>query len=80
MFSEVGKIMLFAGLALAAFGLLITIASKAGATNWLSWFGNLPLDLRIEKENFNLYFPLGSMVLISLALNLLIYVFNKLFR
>ncbi len=47
------------------------------APGLLAWFGRLPGDIRIEREGFRFYFPLTSMLLVSLALSLL---FNLLWR
>ncbi len=46
----------------------------------LGWFGNLPGDIKVEKENFRIYVPLGTMLLISIVLSIIIYIINKLFR
>lgn len=43
-----------------------------------NWFGRLPGDIRIEKQNFRLYFPITTMILISLLLTLLINIFKRL--
>ena len=45
--------------------------------NRFSWFGHLPGDIRIEKENFKFYAPLGSMLLISIGITVLIWMFRK---
>ncbi|MCF6186519.1 MAG: DUF2905 domain-containing protein [Desulfobulbaceae bacterium] len=39
--------------------------------------GRLPGDIVIEKENFRLYFPLTSSILVSLVLSLIFYLFKK---
>ena len=44
----------------------------------LNWFGRLPGDVRYEGENTRIYFPIVSMLLISLALSLLLYLIRKL--
>ena len=36
------------------------------------WIGHLPGDIRIEREQFKFYFPLTTMVLFSIVLNVLI--------
>jgi hypothetical protein len=56
-----------------------------GAAIWLlgnkfSWFGNLPGDIRIEKPGFKFYAPIVSMLLVSIALSLLIWIFRKVFN
>ncbi len=45
----------------------------------LNWFGRLPGDIRYEGENTRFYFPLVSLLLISLAINLILYFVRKLF-
>ena len=42
----------------------------------LHWLGNLPGDVRIERENFRFYFPFTTMIIISLLLNLIIRIFR----
>ena len=39
--------------------------------------GRLPGDIVIERENFRFYFPITTMVLISLLLSLLFWLFRK---
>ena len=60
------------GIALIIIGLI----AKTGA---LSWFGQLPGDIRIEREGFQFYFPLMSMILISVGLSALVAVVRRFF-
>lgn len=46
----------------------------------LGWLGNLPGDIRIEKENFRFYFPVTTMIIISIILSLVLTILAKLFR
>lgn len=62
------------GKVLIIFGLILIII---GATihyfgNIFSWLGHLPGDIKIEKGNFRFYFPITTMLVISLVLNLVI--------
>lgn len=34
----------------------------------LNWLGKLPGDIRIEKENFKFYFPITTMIILSITL------------
>jgi hypothetical protein len=43
----------------------------------LHWVGRLPGDIRVEKENFRFYFPITTMILLSLLLTVLVNVFKK---
>ncbi len=79
-FSEMGKILVFLGLTITLFGILVLLAQRTGASGWFGWFGNLPMDIRIEKENFRFYFPIGSSILLSVILSIIMAIFNKLFR
>jgi hypothetical protein len=45
---------------------------------WLSWFGRLPGDVRIEGEHARVYVPITSMLLVSLALGALSWVVRRL--
>jgi hypothetical protein len=66
-----GPLLVGLGIALVVIGLLVW----SGA---LSWFGRLPGDLRIERESVHLYVPLVSMLIVSVALSLLLYVLRRL--
>lgn len=70
--SQIGKYIMLAGLAIAAIGLIIYLLG-----NKLSWFGHLPGDVRIDRDNFKLFFPVTSMILVSIVLNVLIYLVKK---
>jgi len=46
---------------------------------WLTKLGlfRLPGDIVIERENFRFYFPITSMILISLVISLILWLFRK---
>jgi hypothetical protein len=67
-----GPVLVGLGVALVVVGLLVW----SGA---LSWFGRLPGDVRIERDSVHIYVPLVSMLLVSLALSLLLYLLRRLF-
>lgn len=66
-----GKTLILFGLLLVVVGLLWTFGSK------IPLIGKLPGDIRIERENFTFYFPLGTCILISLVLSLLLWLFRR---
>lgn len=68
----IGIFVVAGGICLVVIGLLI----YSGGFNW---FGRLPGDIRYESERTHIYVPLVSMLLISLALNLIFYLIRKLF-
>jgi hypothetical protein len=67
------------GLVLVAVGLGVVLIGLLVWSGALSWFGRLPGDIRIERDNLRVYFPITSMILISLALTLLINLVRRLF-
>jgi len=62
---------------LVTLGIVLVIAGIAWP--WLSklGFGRLPGDIVIERENFRFYFPITSMILVSLLLSLIFWLFRK---
>ncbi|HHI76321.1 MAG TPA: DUF2905 domain-containing protein, partial [Gammaproteobacteria bacterium] len=40
-------------------------------------FGRLPGDIVIEREHFTFYFPVTSMILLSLVLSLILWLFRR---
>ncbi|MGH7235778.1 MAG: DUF2905 domain-containing protein [Nitrospiraceae bacterium] len=71
----VGKTLILVGGVLVLLGALLTLLGKLGSD--LGWFGRLPGDILIKRENFTLYFPLTTGILISVALSLLLYFLSK---
>lgn len=68
---SIGNWLIITGIVLAIIGLL----AKAG---FLSWFGHLPGDIRAEGEQYRFYFPMTSMILLSVALSLLVSLLRRL--
>lgn len=64
------KALIVAGAAILAAGLLWPWLSKLG-------LGRLPGDIVIEREGFAFYFPLTTMILISVVVTILIRLSGK---
>ena len=67
------------GLVLVAVGLGIVLIGLLVWSGALSWFGRLPGDMRIERDNLRVYFPITSMILVSVVLTLLVNLVRRLF-
>ena len=80
MFADAAKIVVITGIVIVIFGLFMMASDKSGTWNLFNWFGKLPLDMKIERENFRFYFPLGTSLLLSLLLTLFTCIFNKFIR
>jgi len=72
--AQTGKWIIVAGIIVVVIGILIYFFHDK-----FNWLGKLPGDIRIEKENFRFYFPVTTMIIISIVLTLLINIFKKLF-
>jgi hypothetical protein len=67
------------GQLIVALGLIIIVVGLVAMRGWLGWFGHLPGDVRIERENMRVYVPIVSMLLISIMLGVLSYVIRRFF-
>jgi len=65
-----GLLLVGLGVGLILLGLLIW-------SGGLGWFGRLPGDIRIERESVLIYVPLVSILLVSVVLNLMLYVIRR---
>jgi len=68
-----GKYIIGFGVLIVIVGLLIFFFHDK-----LNWLGRLPGDIRVEKENFRFYFPIVTMILISLLITLIVNIIQKL--
>ncbi|MBK7466919.1 MAG: DUF2905 domain-containing protein [Saprospiraceae bacterium] len=62
----IGVVLIIVGLCYMYFG------------EYMKWIGNLPGDIRIERENFSFYFPITTMILFSLIFHFAMKLFTKL--
>ena len=68
----IGMVVIAAGALIALIGVLMYFGA-------LSWFGRLPGDIRVERESVRIYVPITSMLLLSVALSLLLYLIRRFF-
>ncbi|MCX7589489.1 MAG: DUF2905 domain-containing protein [bacterium] len=66
--NEISKLLILFGIILIFTGLIFS-----GKFNSL---GKLPGDIFIQKENFTFYFPITTMILISLIISLIFVIFK----
>jgi hypothetical protein len=64
---------------LIVLGILLVFAGVVlSYAPWLfSWFGKLPGDIRIERENSVFFFPITSMLVISIVVSLIVSLFFR---
>jgi hypothetical protein len=72
---EFGRLLIIIGLAIAFCGVVLLVANR-----YLPWLGELPGDFFIEGERYRFYFPLGTMILISILGTILLNIVLRIFR
>jgi hypothetical protein len=68
---EFGKLLALIGGVITILGLALWSGLGSG------WLGRLPGDIRIERGNSTLYFPIVTCLIISILLTLILSVFRR---
>jgi len=68
----IGALVIVGGISLVLVGVLIY-------SGGLNWFGKLPGDIHYESERTQIYIPIVSMLIVSLALSLIFYLIRRFF-
>ena len=68
---DFAKTLIYLGLILVVLGVILALGGK------LPWLGHLPGDIYIQRERFSFYFPLGTCILISAIITLVLYFLKR---
>lgn len=71
---ETGKYIIYIGIGIILIGAIVYFFG-----NKFSFFGKLPGDIRVEKENFSFYMPITSMILLSIVISGVLWLIRKFF-
>ena len=69
-----GKYIIIIGLVIVVIGVIVYFFSDK-----LNWIGRLPGDIRIERDNFRFYFPITTMIIISVLIAVILQIIRKFF-
>lgn len=69
-----GKLLVIVGGSLLLLGAALVIVGKVPG------LGRLPGDIVVHRGNFTLYFPLATMIVVSVVLSILLTIVVRLFR
>jgi len=72
--SSLGKLVVMAGAALLVLGGLIWLAGRIPA------LGHLPGDIRLQRGNVSCFFPLTTMIIVSVLLTVILNILLCLWR
>ena len=62
---QMGRTLLIVGGVIVLAGLFLTFGPRLPFR-----LGRLPLDIRVQRDNFSFYFPLGTSIVVSIVLTL----------
>ena len=68
---ELGKGLILLGAVIAAAGVLLAFFPR------IPFFGKLPGDILIKRENFTFFFPLASSIVVSILLSLILALIGR---
>ncbi|MBI9062739.1 MAG: DUF2905 domain-containing protein [Marinilabiliaceae bacterium] len=72
--NQFGKVLILIGFLLMVAGVIFYFWNPK-----LHWLGNLPGDIRINKPHFKLYFPLTTLLLLSILISIIINILKRFF-
>jgi len=73
--TDLGKILVGFGVVMLLLGgILLLAGSLSGKVPWL---GRLPGDIYVQRGGWSIYIPLGTSLLISIVLTLILAVFGR---
>ncbi len=69
--NDLGKLLVFAGVALVIVGAILWSGFGRG------WLGRLPGDIHYTKGNFSFYFPVVTCLVLSILITVILRLFKK---
>jgi len=73
--TDLGKILVGFGVVMLLLGVILLLAGSLSGK--VPWLGRLPGDIYIQRGGWSVYIPLGTSLLISIALTLILAVFGR---
>jgi H+/Cl- antiporter ClcA len=67
-----GKYIIIAGLIIVVAGIIIYFFHEH-----FRWFGNLPGDVKLKSDRVKFYFPIVTMIIVSIVLTIVINLLRK---
>lgn len=69
--SELGRALIVLGVVVAVVGVLLVTFDR------VPWVGRLPGDVHVQRGNWTFYFPLGTSILLSVILTLVLWLIGR---
>jgi hypothetical protein len=69
--SELGRALIVLGLVIVVVGVVLVFVER------VPWLGRLPGDIHVQRGNWTFYFPLGTSILLSIVLTLVLWLIGR---
>lgn len=69
--ADLGRVLIVLGVVVAVVGVVLVLFGR------VPWIGRLPGDIHVQRGNWTFYFPLGTSILVSLALTLVLWLIGR---
>jgi hypothetical protein len=69
--TDLGRLLIVLGIVIALVGVVLVAAGR------LPWVGRLPGDIHLQRGNWTFYFPLGTSIVLSVVLTLVLWLVGR---
>ena len=69
--SDLGRMLIVVGIVIALVGVMLLLAGRVPG------LGRLPGDIHVERGNWTFYFPIGTSIVLSLLLTLVLWLIGR---
>jgi len=69
--AELGRALVVLGIVIVILGLVLVFFDR------VPWIGRLPGDVHVQRGNWTFYFPLGTSILLSVLLTLVLWLIGR---
>ena len=68
---ELGRALIVLGVVIAVVGVVLVVFGR------VPWIGRLPGDIHVERGPWSFYFPLGTSIVLSILLTLVLWLIGR---
>jgi hypothetical protein len=69
--ADLGRVLIVLGVVVAVVGVVLVLFGR------VPWIGRLPGDIHVQRGNWTFYFPLGTSILVSIVLTLVLWLIGR---
>lgn len=69
--TDLGRTLLILGCLIAVVGAVLMLSGK------LPWLGKLPGDIYVKRENFTVFFPITTCIIVSVVISFILWMIRK---